>query len=106
MFGRKKNKSLEPILDGVKQIQLYVCPSCGKKLERKPKERCEICGITVCGGRLFDYENHCSRYISLDYREHTYGKHEYCFCMKHYKLVEDEAKKLFKLMAKDETNSI
>lgn len=53
LFWRKKKravseerKSTEPILDGIKEVQLWVCPSCSKKAEIL--ERCPICNDWMC----------------------------------------------------------
>ncbi len=102
MFGRKKNRGLEPVLDGIKQVQLFICPSCGEKKERKPNKRCEVCGVALCEDP-FGYANHCSRLIRLDYREHTATKDEFYFCFKHYKWAEKAIKELIALKAKDKS---
>ena len=100
MFWKKK-RGLEPVLDGVKHVQLYVCPSCGKRVEKKSLTKCEVCGVTVCEER-FSFSNHCSRVIILDFRNHIASQHEFYFCNKHYKLIEKGLKKLINSGAKDE----
>ena len=101
---RKKVKGIEPILDGIRQIQLYECPSCGRKVEKKSFTKCAVCGISLCGDDI-GYDNHCSRIIELDYRQHDFSKHKIYLCLKHYGRLERMIKKLIRIESKSKLNT-
>lgn len=46
LFWRKKKRQTAPILDGIKEVQLYICPTCGEKAE--DIGHCKCCGRWVC----------------------------------------------------------
>jgi len=92
---RKKKRGLNPIMDGVKEIQLYICPSCGRKVEKKSLAKCEVCGISVCEER-FSFSKPCGRVIELDYREHEFSHYNLYFCRNHYNMMEKQIKSSIK----------
>jgi hypothetical protein len=45
LWWRKKQRT-ELILDGIKKVQLYICPNCGNKVETV--NFCKLCGCWIC----------------------------------------------------------
>ncbi len=94
MFKKKRVTSgKEFIVDGIKQVQLYVCPSCQSKVESKGTEHCKICGIALC--------IQCEKRILI--MPYTFNQKVWFFCEKHLKWFIDEAEQLISMKQRDKT---
>lgn len=90
MFSKKKNRGLKAVTDGIEQIQLYICPHCGKKSRFKPYRECVICGVELC--------EDCFKKLEFHWYE---GK--FYLCQKHYKWLKTEVEHLIKLKRQDKS---
>lgn len=70
--SKRQNKPLKPIADGIEKVQLYICPSCGRKQKKSwIDKKCVVCSIGLCwecrkgielGGFLDDTMSLCSEH--------------------------------------------